>query len=132
WDLAFVQYTGGTTGVAKGAMLTHRSLCAKVEQVTMLWSTYIREGEEIIITPLPLYHSFCLMANCLTFTRRGGLVVLIVNPRDIPAFVSELKHWPFTFISGVNTLYNALMQHPGFAQLDFSRLKLGVAGGMAL
>ncbi len=131
-DTAFVQYTGGTTGVAKGAVLTHRNVSANVEQLALVWSSYIRDGEEIIITPLPLYHIFCLTVNCLTFTRKGGLNVLIVNPRDLPAFIAELKHWRFTFITGVNTLYNALLNHPRFSQLDFSRLKLGIAGGMAV
>jgi long-chain acyl-CoA synthetase len=131
-DIAFVQYTGGTTGVAKGAMLTHRNMVANLEQVTTLWRTYIAEGEEIVITALPLYHIFCLTCNCLTFMKLGCLNVLIANPRDIPGFISELKHWKFTFISGVSTLFNALLAHPRFSQLDFSRLKLGVAGGMAL
>jgi long-chain acyl-CoA synthetase len=130
-DLAFLQYTGGTTGVAKGAMLTHRNLVANLEQISTLWSGTIEDGKEIAITPLPLYHVFCL-TYCLAFFQHGGLSVLITNPRDLPAFVAELRRWPFTFISGVNTLYNALLDHPGFAQLDFSRLKLGVAGGMAL
>jgi long-chain acyl-CoA synthetase len=131
-DVAFVQYTGGTTGVAKGAMLTHRNVAANLEQVVTLWRSFIREGEEIMITPLPLYHIFCLTCNCLTFTKLGGLNVLIANPRDISGFIAELKHRQFTFMTGVNTLYSALMDHHRFAQLDFSRLKLGVAGGMAL
>jgi long-chain acyl-CoA synthetase len=131
-DLAFLQYTGGTTGLAKGAMLAHRNLVANLEQVSTVWRSTIAEGEEIIITPLPLYHIFCLTCNCLTFMKHGGLNVLITNPRDIPAFISELRHWKFSFISGVNTLYNALLDHPRFAKLDFSRVKLGIAGGMAL
>jgi long-chain acyl-CoA synthetase len=131
-DIAFLQYTGGTTGVAKGAMLTHRNLIANLEQASAMWTGIIRDGEEIVITPLPLYHIFCLTCNCLTFFRHGGLNVLITNPRDIPAFIAELRRWRFTFISGVNTLYNALLQHPAFGQLDFSKLKLGFAGGMAL
>jgi long-chain acyl-CoA synthetase len=131
-DLAFLQYTGGTTGVAKGAMLSHRNLVANLEQVSALWRGIIEDGKEIAITPLPLYHVFCMTCNCLTFFTHGCLNVLITNPRDLPAFVAELAHWRFTFISGVNTLYNALLDHPKFAQLDFSRLKLGVAGGMAL
>ncbi|HEY5759667.1 MAG TPA: AMP-binding protein [Steroidobacter sp.] len=131
-DLAFLQYTGGTTGVAKGAMLTHHNLMANLEQVSTLWRSYIRDGEEIVITPLPLYHVFCLTCNCLTFFKHGGLNVLITNPRDIPAFVAELNRWPFTTISGVNTLYKALLEHPRFAHVNFSKLKLAVAGGMAL
>ena len=131
-DLALLQYTGGTTGVAKGAMLTHRSLVANLEQVSQLWRSTIETGAEVVITPLPLYHIFCLTCNCLTFFKHGCLNVLITNPRDIPSFIAELRRWRFTFISGVNTLYNALLAHPGFARLDFSRLKLGIAGGMAL
>jgi long-chain acyl-CoA synthetase len=130
-DLAFLQYTGGTTGVAKGAMLSHRNVVANLEQISALWGSIIEDGAEVVITPLPLYHIFCLTA-CLTFAKHGGLGVLITNPRDIPAFIAELGHWQFTFISGVNTLYNALLEHPGFARLDFSKLKLGIAGGMAL
>jgi long-chain acyl-CoA synthetase len=131
-DLAFLQYTGGTTGVAKGAMLSHRNLVANLEQVSTLWRGIIEDGKEIAITPLPLYHVFCMTCNCLMFFKHGCLNVLITNPRDLPAFIDELRRWPFTFISGVNTLYNALLAHPAFARLDFSHLKLGVAGGMAL
>jgi long-chain acyl-CoA synthetase len=131
-DLAFLQYTGGTTGVAKGAMLTHRNMVANLMQVAAYWKNLIEEGREIMITPLPLYHVFCLTCNCLVFMHHGGLNVLITNPRDIPAFVKELRKWPFTFITGVNTLYNALLNAPDFAQLDFTHLKLGAAGGMAL
>lgn len=131
-DLAFLQYTGGTTGIAKGAMLTHHNLMANLEQVSTLWHSFIRDGEEVVITPLPLYHVFCLTCNCLTFFKHGGLNVLITNPRDIPAFVAELGRWPFTIISGVNTLYKALLEHPRFAHVNFSKLRLGVAGGMAL
>jgi long-chain acyl-CoA synthetase len=130
-DLAFLQYTGGTTGIAKGAMLSHRNLVANLEQVATLWSSIVEDGAEVVITPLPLYHIFCLTA-CLTFVKHGGLGVLITNPRDIPAFIAELGRWRFTFISGVNTLYNALLAHPRFARLDFSKLKLGIAGGMSL
>jgi long-chain acyl-CoA synthetase len=131
-DLAFLQYTGGTTGVAKGAMLSHHNLVANLEQVSTLWRSYIRDGVEVIITPLPLYHVFCLTCNCLTFFKHGGLNVLITNPRDIPSFVAELARWRFTIISGVNTLYNALLEHPRFSQVNFTMLKLSVAGGMAL
>ncbi len=131
-DSAFLQYTGGTTGVAKGAILTHRNMVANLLQIGAFWGRLIEPGREIMITPLPLYHVFCLTANCLLFLRHGGLNVLITNPRDIPAFITELGKWRFTMITGVNTLYNALLGHPRFAQLDFSNLKLGVAGGMAL
>jgi long-chain acyl-CoA synthetase len=131
-DLALLQYTGGTTGVAKGVMLTHRNLVANLEQLSALWGSTLRDGEEIVITPLPLYHVFCFTCNCLLFTKHGALNVLITNPRDIPAFVAELGKWRFTFISGVTTLYQALLAHHGFKHLDFSALKFGVAGGMAL
>ncbi|HEY0682231.1 MAG TPA: AMP-binding protein [Steroidobacter sp.] len=131
-DLAFLQYTGGTTGVAKGAMLSHRNLMANLEQVSTLWRSYIHDGAEIVITPLPLYHVFCLTCNCLTFFKHGGLNVLITNPRDIPSFVAELARWRFTMITGVNTLYNALLAHPRLAHVNFSKLRMSVAGGMAL
>ena len=131
-DLAFLQYTGGTTGVAKGAMLTHRNMVANLLQVAAFWKNLIVPGEEVVIAPLPLYHVFSLTCCCLVFMHHGGLNVLITNPRDIPAFVKELRKLRMTMIVGVNTLYAALMNHPGFAQLDFSRLKLGAAGGMAL
>jgi long-chain acyl-CoA synthetase len=131
-DVAFLQYTGGTTGVAKGAILTHRNLVANLQQVTALWRSLVDPGREIVITALPLYHVFCLTCNCLTFVQHGGLNVLVTNPRDMPAFVEELRHWRFTFITGVNTLFAALMEQPGFRRLDFGALKLAVAGGMAL
>jgi long-chain acyl-CoA synthetase len=131
-DSAFLQYTGGTTGVAKGAMLTHRNMVANLLQIGALWGGLIEPGREVVITPLPLYHVFCLTCNCLLFLRQGGLNVLITNPRDIPAFIGELGKWRFSMITGVNTLFNALLGHPRFAHLDFSNLKLGAAGGMAL
>ena len=131
-DVAFLQYTGGTTGVAKGAVLTHRNMVANLLQVAAFWKNLIEPGKEVMITPLPLYHIFCLTCNCLVFMQHGALNVLITNPRDIPAFVSELGKWRFSMITGVNTLYQALLSHPGFARLDFSALKLGAAGGMAL
>lgn len=130
--LALLQYTGGTTGVPKGAMLTHRNLLANLEQISAMWGGIIVDGEEIVITPLPLYHVFSFTCNCLTFFKHGGLNVLITNPRDIPAFIAELARWQYSLISGVSTLYNALLDHPRFARLDFSRLKFGFAGGMAL
>jgi long-chain acyl-CoA synthetase len=131
-DSAFLQYTGGTTGVAKGAMLTHRNMVANLLQISALWGGLIEPGHEVVITPLPLYHVFCLTCNCLLQLQHGGLNVLITNPRDIPAFISELGKWRFSMITGVNTLFNALLGHPRFAHLDFSNLKLGAAGGMAL
>ena len=131
-DVAFLQYTGGTTGVAKGAMLSHSNLVANLEQVAAMWTSIIADGEDVMITPLPLYHVFCLTCNCLTFMHHGCLIVLITNPRDLPAFMAELKRHRFSFITGVNTLYRALLDQPGVQQLDFSKLKLSIAGGMAL
>ncbi len=131
-DLAFLQYTGGTTGTPKGAMLTHANMVANLTQIRMFWGGVIESGREVMITPLPLYHVFCLTCNCLLFLDQGGLNVLITNPKDIPGLVRELARWPFSMITGVNTLYAALLAHPGFARLDFSHLKLGAAGGAAL
>ncbi len=131
-DVAFLQYTGGTTGVAKGAELTHRNLVANLLQVAALWQSAIEPGREIVITALPLYHVFSLTCNCLLFTYFGGLNVLISNPRDMPAFLKELERWRFSVISGVNTLYAALLEQARFRKLDFAPLKLAVAGGMAL
>jgi long-chain acyl-CoA synthetase len=131
-DLAFLQYTGGTTGVAKGAMLTHRNMVANLLQISAFWGQVIESGREVMITPLPLYHVFCLTCNCLLMLHHGGLNVLITNPRDVPALIRELEKWRFSLISGVNTLYSALLEHPRFAQLDFGALKMGAAGGMAL
>jgi long-chain acyl-CoA synthetase len=131
-DLAFLQYTGGTTGVAKGAMLTHRNLVANMQQAAAWIGTNVRYGEELIITALPLYHIFALTANGLVFMKFGGLNYLITNPRDMPAFVKELKKVPFTAITGVNTLFNGLLNTPGFDSIDFSRLHLTLGGGMAV
>lgn len=131
-DTAFLQYTGGTTGVAKGAVLTHRNMVANVLQISAFWGSVIDPGREIMITPLPLYHVFCLTCNCLLILHHGGLNVLITNPRDIPGFLGELRKWRFSMMTGVNTLFAALLDHPRFAKLDFSALKFGAAGGMAL
>jgi len=131
-DLAFLQYTGGTTGVAKGAMLTHRNLVANMQQAAAWVGVNIRMGEEVIITALPLYHIFALTANGLVFMKFGGLNVMITNPRDMPGFVKELKKTPFTAITGVNTLFNGLLNTPGFDSIDFSRLHLTLGGGMAV
>jgi long-chain acyl-CoA synthetase len=132
-DLAFLQYTGGTTGVAKGAMLTHRNMVANMLQ-SKAWmaSAGVGNDVEIVISALPLYHIFALTANCLVYMAVGGVNVLITNPRDMPGFVAELKKVPFTFIPGVNTLFNALLNTPGFAELDFSTLKGALGGGMAV
>ena len=131
-DLAFLQYTGGTTGVAKGAMLTHGNMVANMQQASAWLKNDIVEGKEVIITALPLYHIFSLTANCLTFMKVGGLNYLITNPREMSGFVKELQHLKFTAITGVNTLFNGLMNTPGFEQIDFSGLKLSLGGGMAL
>jgi long-chain acyl-CoA synthetase len=131
-DLAFLQYTGGTTGVSKGAMLTHGNIVSNLLQTSGWWGARMREGGEVIITALPLYHIFALTANCLAFMKIGAENVLITNPRDLPNFVKELGKHRFTCITGVNTLFNALMNTPGFAQLDFSALKMSLGGGMAV
>ncbi len=131
-DLAFLQYTGGTTGVAKGAMLTHGNMVANVEQATAWMGPYLSNGEETVITALPLYHIFALTGNCFAFIRIGGLNYLITNPRDMPGFVRELAKVRFTGITGVNTLFNGLLHTPGFADIDFSNLKMSIGGGMAV
>jgi long-chain acyl-CoA synthetase len=131
-DIAFLQYTGGTTGVPKGVMLTHRNLVANLQQAHAWLKNVLEEGGETIITALPLYHVFALTANCLTFFKIGATNVLITNPRDIPRLVKELGKYRFTAITGVNTLFNALLEHPGFAKLDFSKLRVSLAGGMAV
>jgi long-chain acyl-CoA synthetase len=131
-ELAFLQYTGGTTGVAKGAMLTHRNIVANMEQASAWMAPRFVEGQEIVITPLPLYHIFSLTVNCLLFLKWGGNNVLVTNPRDFPAFIKLLQNQPFTIMTAVNTLLNALMNQPGFENIDFSRVKLTVAGAMAL
>ncbi|GGM94141.1 long-chain-fatty-acid--CoA ligase FadD [Shewanella xiamenensis] len=131
-DLAFLQYTGGTTGVSKGAMLTHRNVVANVLQANGAYSPALRDGTEFVVTALPLYHIFALTVNCLLFLHKGSQNLLITNPRDIPGFVAELKKYPFTALTGVNTLFNALVNSSDFAELDFSRLKLSIGGGMAV
>ena len=131
-DLAFLQYTGGTTGVSKGAMLTHRNMVASVLQADGFLRPFAHEGEEVVITALPLYHIFALAVNCLTYMRFGALSVLITNPRDMPGFVRILKGVRFTAITGVNTLFNGLMNTSGFAKLDFSPMRISVGGGMAV
>ncbi len=131
-DLAFLQYTGGTTGVSKGAMLTHGNLVANLQQASAWLSSVSTPGKEIIVTALPLYHIFSLTVNGLTFMKAGGHNVLITNPRDMPGFVKELGKIRFTAITGVNTLFNGLLGTPGFDRLDFGALKLSMAGGMAV
>jgi len=131
-DIAFLQYTGGTTGVAKGAVLTHKNIVSNVLQAESWLKAVCKGGEEIIITALPLYHIFSLTANCMTFVKLGGKNILITNPRDMVGFVKELSKHPFTALTGVNTLFNALLNTAGFSQLDFSQLKLSLGGGMAV
>jgi len=131
-DTAFLQYTGGTTGVSKGAELTHGNICANVSQVEEWIGSNINEGEEIIITALPLYHIFALTANCVVFFRYGAKNVLITNPRDMKSFCKDLQKNPFSAITGVNTLFIGLMNQEVFRNLDFSNLKLALGGGMAV
>lgn len=132
-DLAFLQYTGGTTGVSKGAMLTNRNVVANLTQVrTWMFHGGMEEGKEIFITALPLYHIFALTCNALMTVSIGSKNVLITNPRDMPAFVKELSKHPFTVITGVNTLFNGLLNNDTFKSLDFSKLKFGFGGGMAV
>ena len=131
-DIAFLQYTGGTTGVAKGAMLTHRNLIANMLQAGAWVSGNVKPGQEIIITALPLYHIFAMTANGLVFMNLGAKNVLITNPRDMPGFVKELKKHKFTAFTGVNTLFNGLLNTPGFSDIDFSSLRLTLGGGMAV
>ena len=133
-DVAFLQYTGGTTGISKGAILSHGNICANVLQA-QAWITPLLGGADtpgVVITPIPLYHIFALTANCIAFLRLGWQDVLITNPRDFAAFVAELRRYPFAFLSGVNTLFNALLHTPGFAELDFSHLRVTLGGGMAV
>lgn len=131
-DTLFLQYTGGTTGVSKGAELTHGNIVANILQARAWTRNHVIEGKEIIITPLPLYHIFSLTANCLLFTSLGSLNVLITNPRDIAGFIKELKKWKFTAFTGVNTLFNGLLNNSDFADVDFSSLRLTLGGGMAV
>lgn len=131
-DIAFLQYTGGTTGVAKGAMLTNRNMVANMQQSSEWIAHQVNEREETIITALPLYHIFSLTANCLVFMKEGALNFLITNPRDMKGFIKELTGLKFTAITGVNTLFNGLLNTPGFKELDFSALKLTLGGGMAV
>ncbi|MGH8109451.1 MAG: AMP-binding protein [Arenimonas sp.] len=131
-DIAFLQYTGGTTGVAKGAMLTHRNLVANMQQASAWIGTNVKPGKEVIITALPLYHIFALTSNCLVFMKFGGLNYLITDPRNMPNFVKELKKIRFTAITGVNTLFNGLLNTKGFDEVDFSSMHLSLGGGMAV
>lgn len=131
-DIAFLQYTGGTTGVSKGAMLTNRNMVSNVEQVRTWNQDSLQDGKEIVITALPLYHIFALNANCLLFTEYGAKNILITNPRDMPGFVKEMGKHKFTAMTGVNTLFNGLLNTPGFADIDFSNFRFSLGGGMAV
>ncbi len=131
-DLAFLQYTGGTTGVSKGAMLTHRNILANMLQIGEWMKPLLKEGEEVAICALPLYHIFSLTVNGLAMTKIGATNLMVTNPRDIPGFIKTLRKNKFTVFPGLNTLFNALMNHPDFRQIDFTPLKASVAGGMAL
>ena len=131
-DIAFLQYTGGTTGVAKGAMLTHGNITANILQAEAWISPQFGQQTATLITPIPLYHIFALTANCLLFARLGWRNILIVNPRDFRAVVAELTKYRFAFLSGVNTLFNALMNTPGFADINFDTLQITLGGGMAV
>lgn len=132
-DIAFLQYTGGTTGVAKGAMLTHQNVVAHTLQITEWFKPLLEKGkQEIMITAIPLYHIFALAVNGIFMTHIGARNILVTNPRDMKAFLKDLKKFPFTLITGVNTLYNGLLNQPDFASLDFSHLKTAIGGGMAV
>ena len=131
-DLAFLQYTGGTTGVSKGAMLSHQNILANLEQISAFLSPLISTGKDTVVTALPLYHIFALVANCLIFLKYGCANLLITDPRNMSAFVKALGKVRFTAITGVNTLFNGLLNTPEFARLDFSQLKFGLGGGMAV
>lgn len=131
-DLAYLQYTGGTTGVSKGAMLTHRNLIANMEQISAWMLPKLRERSELVITALPLYHIFALTVNCWAMLKIGAKNVLITNPRDMPAFIKELKKHPFSVITGVNTLFNGLLNQEDFRNAGFQNLKVAVGGGMAV
>ncbi len=132
-DMAFLQYTGGTTGVAKGAVLTHGNMVANLCQAYAWVTPYVKsDGSDFIVTALPLYHIFALTANCLTFIRLGATNLLILNPRDIPAFIKEIRKYPFTAFTGVNTLFNAMLNNPAFSSISFKHLTLTLGGGMAV
>ena len=132
YDIAFLQYTGGTTGVSKGAVLTNKNMVANMQQASAWISNVVGNRPEIIVTALPLYHIFSLTANCLTFMKHGWMNYLITNPRDINGFVKEIKNLKFAAITGVNTLFNGLVNHPEFKDVDFSRLILTLGGGMSV
>jgi len=131
-DIAFLQYTGGTTGIPKGAELTHQNILSNTEQAYAWLQHTLRDGEETIVAALPLYHIFALTITAFIFLKIGGQALLITNPRDIPLFIRTIKQHKFSVMIGVNTLFNALMNNSEFADVDFSHLKLTISGGMAL
>jgi long-chain acyl-CoA synthetase len=131
-EIAFLQYTGGTTGISKGAMLTHRNIIANMEQISAWMLPKLKPGVEIIITGLPMYHIFALTVNCLAFLKLGAKNILVTNPRDMPGFVKTLKKYPFTVFTGVNTMFNGLLNQDEFKNVDFSKFKIAVGGGMAV
>ncbi len=131
-DLAFLQYTGGTTGVAKGAMLSHGNVSTNVLQAEAWLGDEFHGAAGVLITAIPLYHIFALSCNCLLFARLGWKNVLIINPRDQKSLIAEMQKYPCNFLSGVNTLFNAMLHAPGFDQIDFSKLKITLGGGMAV
>ncbi|NVK51086.1 MAG: AMP-binding protein [Cyclobacteriaceae bacterium] len=131
-DTAFLQYTGGTTGVSKGAELTHGNIVANMQQISAWMKPKLREKEEIVVTALPLYHIFALTVNCLAMLKIGAHNLLITNPRDMKAFIKDLSKHQFTVFTGVNTLFNGLLNQEDFKSLDFSKLKIAVGGGMAV
>jgi long-chain acyl-CoA synthetase len=131
-DVAFLQYTGGTTGVSKGAVLTNENILANMLQICAWMTPRLVEGQEICIAPLPMYHIFSLTVNCLAFLRYGTQNILITNPRDMPSLLKDLNKYRFTLMTGVNTLFNGLLNQPDFKNIDFSKVKLSVAGAMAL
>ncbi|TFV97464.1 long-chain-fatty-acid--CoA ligase [Algoriphagus kandeliae] len=131
-DTAFLQYTGGTTGVSKGAELTHGNIVANMQQISAWMKPKLREKEEIVVTALPLYHIFALTVNCLAMLKIGAHNLLITNPRDMKAFIKDLSKHQFTVFTGVNTLFNGLLNQDAFKSLDFSKLKIAVGGGMAV
>ena len=131
-DVIMLQYTGGTTGVSKGAMLTNQNLVANMMQIRAIGATAFKEGQEVALSPLPLYHIFAFSVNCLALFSLGALTILVVNARDLPSVIKEFRQHKITCMTGVNTLFNALLNHPDFAGLDFSELKFGLGGGMAV
>ena len=131
-DVILLQYTGGTTGVAKGAMLTNRNLVSNMQQIRAWMMPFLKEGEEVALSPLPMYHIFAFSVNCLALMSIGTMTVLITNPRDLPSVINTMKAYPISLVTGVNTLFNALANHKDFSSVDFSNLKITVGGGMAV